>query len=126
MAGFEVTTEDPALLVLQMRAIVVLVPNGNQDAGWLAGFQDRHDLVGFGILEIWLDKLVSPALVVIPLGSIQKRSAPFFGSVLEPVLKLVRDLRQGLPGHSLPLAIGIEEAQHTLGLLEGLDQSVQQ
>src|SRR5215471_2617690 len=122
----EVILIHPALLVLQMRAIVVLVPNRHQDACWLPCLQDRHHLVGFGILEILLHELVSPALVVIALGSIQKRNAPFFGSVLDPVLELIGDFRQAPPGDPFPLSIGVEKAKYALGLLEWLYQSIQQ
>src|SRR5438309_11033356 len=73
----EVILIHPALLVLQMRALVALVPHRNQDAGWLSGFQDRHHLVGLGTLEILLHELVSPALVAIAFGSIHKRNAIF-------------------------------------------------
>src|SRR5262249_7351611 len=122
----EVILIHPALLVLQMRAIVVLVPNRHQDACWLPCLQDRHHLVGFGILEILLHELVSPALVVIALGSIQKRNAPFFGSVPEPILELIGDFRQAPPGDPFPLPIGVEKAKYALGLLEWLYQSIQQ
>src|SRR5262249_29925974 len=122
----EVILIHPALLVLQMRAIVVLVPNRHQHACWLPCLQDRHHLVGFGILEILLHELVSPALVVTALGSIQKRNAPFFGSVLEPVLELIGDFRQAPPGDPFPLSIGVEKAKYALGLLEWLYQSIQQ
>src|SRR5438874_10561685 len=103
-----------------MRAIVALVPDRNQDAGWLAGFQDGDDLAGFGILEILLHELVAPAFVIITFGSIQNRSTPFLGSVLQPILELIGDVRQGFPGHPLAFAVGVEEPEHALGLLEWL------
>ena len=62
----------------------------------------------------------------LPSRRIQNRSAPFFASVLEPISELVGDFRQSPLGHPFPLAVGIEETQHALGLLERLDQSIQQ
>src|SRR5262244_998550 len=121
----EVIWIHPALLVLQMRAMVVLVPHRHQDACWLPGLQDRHHLVGFGILEILLHELVSPALVVIARGSIQKRNAPFFGSVLEPILELIGAFRQAPPGDPFPLPIGVEKAKPALAWLERLSPSIQ-
>src|SRR6266496_1957394 len=67
-------------------------------------------------------RLSSPA----PSGGSRIGAPHFLGSVLQPILELIGDLRQGFPGDSFPLAIGVEEAQHTFGLLERLDQSVQQ
>src|SRR6266496_2595958 len=67
-------------------------------------------------------RLSSPA----PSGGSRIGAPHFLGSVLQPILELIGDLRQGFPGDSFPLALGVEEAQHTFGLLERLDQSVQQ
>ena len=87
----EVILVHPALLVLQVWAIVALVPNRNQDAGRFPCFQDCDHLVGFGVLEVLLHELVAPALVAIAFGSIQNRSTPFFASVLQPIPELVGD-----------------------------------
>src|ERR1700689_4443861 len=122
----EVKLIHPALLEFQMRALVVLVSNGHQNAGRLSRFQDRHHLVGFGILEVGVQELVSPTVVASALGRFENRSAPLLGSVLQPILVLIGDIRQGLSGHPFSIAIDIEEAQHALGLLERLDQSSQQ
>src|SRR5262245_4603338 len=102
-----------------------LVPHRHQDACWLPGLQERHHLVGFGILEILLHELVSPALVVIARGSIQKRNAPFFGSVLEPILERIGAFRQAPPGDPFPLPIGVEKAKPALAWLERLSPSIQ-
>src|SRR5207253_8834127 len=69
---------------------------------------------------------VRPAVAAFAGGRFQTRSAPVLGAVLLPILESIGDLRQGSPGHSLPMTIGVEEAQHALGLLERLDQSVEQ
>src|SRR6266496_5425833 len=122
----EVKLVHPALLVLQMGAVVALVSDGHQDAGRFSRFQDRHHLVGFGILEVRFHEFVPPALGTVALRRFENRSTPFLGSVLQPVLKLIGDVRQGLPGHPLPFAVGIEETEHALWLLEWLDQTVQQ
>ncbi len=122
----EVKLVHPALLVLQMGAVVVLVSDSHQDASRFPRFQDRHDLVGFGILEVRFHELVAPALVTVAIGRFENRSAPFLGSVLQPILKLIGDFRQSPLGHPFPLAVGIEKTKHSLGLLEGLNQSVEQ
>jgi len=88
----EVILLHPTLLVLQMRAVVAFLPNRNQDAGWLARFEHRHHLVGFGILEIFLHELAAPALVVVAFGGIQNRGTPFLTAVLQPIPELIGDL----------------------------------
>ena len=74
--------------------IVVHISDGNQDAGRLPCFQDGHPWVGLGVLEVWLHKLVSPALVIAALWGLHNRSTPFRGSVLHPGLKPIGDFRQ--------------------------------
>jgi hypothetical protein len=66
------------------------------------------------------------ALVVLALGGIQNRSTPLLAAVLEPILELVGDVGQGTLGDSFCFPVGVEEPQHALGLLERLDQAVQQ
>src|SRR5262249_52521463 len=55
----------------------------------------------------------------------QKRNAPFFGSVLEPILERIGDFRQAPPGDPFPLPIGVEKAKPALGWLERLSPSIQ-
>src|SRR5215831_6093249 len=56
----------------------------------------------------------------------EKRDPPFRGSILQPGQELVGNLRQSFSGHPPPLAVGVEETEHTLRLLERLDQAVEQ
>jgi hypothetical protein len=109
-----------------MGAVVVPVSDGHQNASRFPRLQDRHHLAGFGIFEVGVHELVPPTVVTSAVGRFENRSAPFLGSVLQPILELIGDFRQGPPGNSFSLAIGVEEAQHRLGLLEGLNQSIQQ
>jgi hypothetical protein len=85
----EVELIHPTLLVLRMGAVVVFVSDGHQDAGGFPRFQDRYHLVGFGIPEILFHELVSPTLVIVAIRRCENRRAPFLGSVLQPVLKLI-------------------------------------
>jgi hypothetical protein len=118
----EVVLVDPTLLELQVRAVVLLSPDGQQDAGRLPRFEDDGNSIGWAAPKILLNKIISPLF----LGHFHDGSAPFLGSVLHPVLELIGDLRQHLPGHPFPFAVGIEKPQHSLWLLEGLDQAVEQ
>jgi len=121
----EVILVDPTLLVLQMRAVVVLVPDSDQDSSWFTRFEDGHYLVGLGVLEVLIHELVPPAVIIATVRRFQDRSTPFFGSVLHKVLELVGDAGQNLLGNPLSFTVGIEKPQHSLGLLERLDQPVQ-
>src|SRR5438034_8816870 len=67
-----------------------------------------------------------PSSAFFPYTTLFRSSAPFLGSVLQPVLKLIGDVRQSSPGHPFPFAVGIEETEHALGVLERLEQSVEQ
>jgi hypothetical protein len=50
---------------------------------------------------------------------------PILATVLYPVLKLLSDITQKIGSIPPALAISIKEVDHSLGLLERLDQSVQ-
>ena len=71
--------------------------------------------------KVRIDKVITPSI-----GRIEDRHAPFLATVLYPVLKLLSDIAQELASNPLALAIGIKETDHPLGLLERLDQYVQE
>jgi hypothetical protein len=48
----EIKLIHPALLELQVGAVVVPVSNGHQNTRWFPRFHDRHHLIGLGILEV--------------------------------------------------------------------------
>ena len=72
------------------------------------------------MLKVGIDKVIPPSL-----RCIQDGGAPFLATVLDPVLELLGDITEALASNSLSVAIGIKEADHSLGLLERLNQSVQ-
>jgi hypothetical protein len=72
-------------------------------------------------LNSLLDEVVAPSL-----GSFQNVCTPPFRAVLDPILKLPRDVAQNVAADGVQLAIGVEEPDYTLGLLKGLDQAVQE
>src|SRR6476660_3471848 len=95
--------------------------NGGHDAGRLSGLENDHDLVGLGPLEIGRHEVVTPSS-----GRVDNGCTPFLGTVLDPVVELLGDVTQTLAGDSLAAAISIEETNDSLGLLERLDQAVEQ
>src|SRR3984893_8975323 len=122
----EVKLVHPRFVLLQMGSVVVLVSNGHQNASRFPRFQDRHHLVGLGIFEVRFDEFVPPALGTVAIGRFENRSTPFLRAVLQPILELIGDFRQGSPGYPLPFAVRVEETKHALWLLERLDQTVEQ
>src|SRR5207248_2994248 len=116
----------PALLVLQMGAVIFLAPDGNQDTRWLARFEDRHHMVGLGVLKVVQNEFVPSTIVSVTFWRLQNRSAPLFGPVLDPVLKPIGDAGEVGSCDSGALPVGIEETEDSLGLLEGLDEAIQQ
>jgi len=65
--------------------------------------------------------LVSPVA-----GIVQDRSVPGKRAVGDPVLVLVCDVAEKIPGDRVDVPIGTEEADDSLGLLKGLDGSIEQ
>ena len=55
----EVVLLDPTALHLQMPTVVF--PDGGHDGGWLARFDDGHDLIGSGTSEVARHEVIAPA-----------------------------------------------------------------
>jgi|SRR5215472_2003747 len=117
----EVVLHDPALGQLQMPAVVPWLANGGQDAGRLSCLEDEDQLVRLSSAEVRFDKLIASAL-----GSFQDGDIPLLGSVLHPAVKLLGDFTQQISANGILIAVGAEKADHPLGLLERLDQAIEQ
>src|SRR5437588_12475685 len=99
----------------------IIFPDGGHDGGWLARFDDGHDLIGWGTSEVALHEVIAPAGRIFVNGY-----TPFLGAVLDPVVVLTGDVAQHLPTDGVDLAIGPEEADGPLFLLKGLDRGMEQ
>jgi hypothetical protein len=115
----EVVLLDPPPRVLEMPAVVFA--DCNQNARGLARRQDDHDLIGLGSTEVAIDEVVTPAR-----GRVDDRRAPALRLRRGPVVVLSGDVLEHGFAHGVQLAGGVEEADHALGLLKGLNQAVQQ
>jgi hypothetical protein len=115
----EVILVDPAPLHLQMPTIVFA--DSGHVGGGLARFDDDHDLIGLGTLEVALHKVIAPAS-----GSFLNGYTPFLGAVLDPIVILGGDVAQQLPTDGIDLAIEVEKADDTLWLLKGLNRGMEQ
>jgi hypothetical protein len=101
-------------------AIVLLVPDGSENAGWFSCLEDDDQLVGFGLAKVRFDKLIPTTF-----GSIEDEGTPFLGTILHPIVELIGDLPQHIPAHRILIAILAEETHDSLGLLERLDEAVE-
>src|SRR6202022_108262 len=117
----KVILHDPALRQLQMPSVVLFVADGGQDACWFSCLQDDDHLVRFGITKIGLDKVVASTF-----GSFQDGGVPFLATMLPPVVELISDFSQHIPAHRVLISIGAEESDYPLGLLERLNDAVEQ
>jgi len=115
----EIVLLDPAPLHLQMPTVVF--PDGGQDGGGLACFDDGHDLIGLGTSEVAIHEVIAPAWGIFVNGY-----TPFLGAVLGPVVVLRSDVTQHLPADWIDLAIGPEKADGPLFLLKRLDRGMEQ
>src|ERR1700730_10973655 len=88
---------------------------------WLARFEDDYHCVWLGTFEIWIDEFVTPTI-----RRVEDRDIALGRSFFHPSLKFVRDAAQSVACHRVELAIRIEEPDHSLRLLERLNQSIQQ
>jgi hypothetical protein len=59
-------------------------------------------------------------------GSFQDGGLPFLGTILHPVVELVSNFPQQIPADTVLISIGAEESDHPLGLLERLNDAVEQ
>src|SRR5260370_5819832 len=104
-----------------MPAVLLLVPVSDQNPRRLASSQDGNDFIGLGTLEIGVHEVVTATL-----GHLQNRRVPLLGTVGHPVLVLVGNCVEKLACDTLSLPVGVEEADHSFGLLKRLDQSIQE
>ena len=78
-------------------------------------------MIGFGLLQVRQHEIVAPFL----LWSFDDGCTPSLRTIDNPMVKLVGNLGEGPTDYPLCIPIGIEEADYSFGLLEGLNQSVQ-
>src|SRR5215469_5567015 len=99
----------------------VVFPDGGQDGGRLACFDDGHDLIRLGTSEVALDEVIAPARGIFLNGH-----TPFLGAVLDPIVILSGDVAQQWPTDGIDLAIEVEKADDPLWLLKGLNRTMEQ
>ena len=71
--------------------------------------------------EIGIDKVIATTL-----RSLYHWDVALFRPLLQPALKLLGNVPEHMPAHRIKLPVGIEEADDAFGLLERLNQTVQQ
>src|SRR5439155_7953924 len=116
----EVVLVDPAGFELKMAASFLLA-DADENLGGLSGFENGDDLVWACVSEVAFHEFIPPVA-----GIVQDRSVPGKRAVGDPVLVLVCDVAETIPGDRVDVPIGAEEADDSLGLLKGLDGSIEQ
>ena len=117
----KVVLNDPALRELKVPSVRDLVADGCHNARGFSCFEDGHDLIGFGPFEIRVDEFVATAL-----RCLHDRDVALRRPLLDPALKLLGDVAQAVARHRVELTVRAEEAHDSLGLLEWLNQAIQQ
>src|ERR1700692_1371828 len=101
-----------------MPAIVLLVPDGGENACRLSCLENDDQLVGLGTVKVRFDKLIPTTL-----GSMEDGATPFLIMILPPIVEWIGDLPQHIPAHRILIPILAEETHDSLGLLERLDEA---
>ena len=115
----EAVLVDPTPLGRQMPPIGFA--DGGQAAGGVAGLEAHHDLGRLRAAAIGGDAGVAAAGRRIANGG-----TPRLGASLHPAVVLCGDVAQDGAGHRIELAIGGEEADDAFGLLQRLDETIEQ
>jgi hypothetical protein len=121
VVDIEVVLHDPAVGDLKVPAVGLPVADCRHDARRLTGFEDDDDLIRLGAAEVGLDEFVAATL-----GRLDDRSIPSVGLVLHPVLELFGGAAQHISADRIDPPVGVEKADHPLGLLKRLDQAIEQ
>src|SRR6516162_7318372 len=107
--------------IFRCQRFAFLSPISDHDPRRLSGFEDDDDLIRACSGEVGLDKIIAATL-----WSLDDRGVPLVGLSLHPDLKLVGGATQHVSADRIEVPIGIEEPDHSLGLLKRLDQSIEE
>ncbi|MGH6690233.1 MAG: hypothetical protein ACREF4_06100 [Gammaproteobacteria bacterium] len=99
----------------------VVFADRNQDARRLARLEDDDDVIGLSAAEVAVDEVVAPAR-----GRLDDRRAPARGLRGDPVVVLAGDVLEDGFAHRVQRAVPVEETDHALRLLKGLNETIQQ
>src|SRR5579862_3982232 len=104
-----------------MPAVGLAVADRRHDARRLARLEDSDHGIRLCPNKIGIDEVITAAW-----RSIEHRDAPSVRPLLNPPLEVFGNVAQDLAAHRINLPIGVEEADRALGLLERLNQTVEQ
>src|SRR6266576_7128772 len=88
--------------------------DGDHDPSRFPGFENDNYLIGFCPSKVAIDKIITSSL-----RCFQDGRAPFLGSILNPVAKVLGNLAQTLACDSLALTISVEEPITRSGCWKG-------
>jgi hypothetical protein len=73
----KVVLNDPALRALEVPSVRDLIADGSHDARGFSRFEDDHDCVGLGPVEIRVDEFVTTALGASTIGMLRFAARSF-------------------------------------------------
>jgi len=111
---------DPSITELEVVPLRLFATNTDHDLSRFSSFENDNHLIGLGSFEISIHEVVSSTS-----GSIEDRHPPCFRAVDNPVSVLTRNVSQSCRSNGVDIAAGIKEALNPLGLIEGLDASIE-
>ena len=104
-----------------MPSILSCTANSGHDPRRFACFQDGHHLIRLGFAKVRFDELVTAAFRCFEDGS-----APLLRPVLHPITELIGNVGEDLATDRELIPVEAEEPDHSLRLLEWLQQPIQQ
>jgi hypothetical protein len=120
VVDIEVVLDNPAIGDLKVPTVSLLVADRRHDPGGLSRLQDDGDVIRLCRLEVGVDEFVATSL-----RSLDDRSVPLRRLLLDPDLKLFCGTAQDIAADRIEMPVGVEKADHSLGLLKRLDEPVQ-
>ena len=116
----EVIVIDPAFFVFQVPPVLLLVPDRGENACRFPRLENAYHVVLFGSFEIGIQHFVPACFRILNDGR-----APVLRPVLDPVVKLRRDIAQNVATDRIQFPVGPEESDNPSFFLEGLNGPVQ-
>ena len=93
----KIVLSDPAVRDLKMPSVCGLISDSDHDTRWLSCFEDDHDLIGLGPLEIRVNEVVGTAL-----RRLYDWDLAHGRPLAYPALELLGDAAQRLARHCPP------------------------
>jgi hypothetical protein len=102
-------------------SVLFCAADSGHDSRRFACSQNRHHLIRLSFAKVRLDELVAAAF-----RRFEDGSTPLLGPVLHPIPELIGNVSENLATDRELIPVKAEEPDYSLGLLEWLQQPIQQ